>query len=152
MKDDRDGKRGRKNPPARSGSTIRGMPAVDGDEGSGELSLDIETDPERKGSEPALSITGTNPNRAFDFIAGFDSGYGAKPEPGMQLGFCAATGLRPEQVMMIGDSHHDLISGRAAGMVTVGVLTGLATADDLAPLADVVLNHIGELPAYLGHV
>ncbi|MCB9616525.1 MAG: hypothetical protein H6721_23545 [Sandaracinus sp.] len=53
MKDDRDGKRGRKNPPARSGSTIQGMPAVD-DEGSGELSLDIE--PARKGSEPALSI------------------------------------------------------------------------------------------------
>jgi phosphoglycolate phosphatase len=86
----------------------------------------------------------------FDFIAGFDSGYGAKPEPGMQLGFCAATGLAPGQVMMVGDSHHDLISGRAAGMMTVGVLTGLATADDLSPLADVVLNHIGELPTYLG--
>jgi phosphoglycolate phosphatase len=87
----------------------------------------------------------------FDFIAGFDSGFGAKPEPGMQFGFCAATGLDPAEVLMVGDSHHDLISGRAAGMGTVGVLTGLAGRDDLAPLADVVLDHIGQIPGLLGH-
>ena len=51
---------------------------------------------------------------------------------------------------MIGDSTHDLDSGRAAGMATVGVLTGLATRADLAPHADVVLADIGALPAWLG--
>ena len=50
---------------------------------------------------------------------------------------------------MIGDSVHDLDSGRAAGMRTVGVLTGLASRDDLAPHADVVLPDIGALPGWL---
>ena len=36
---------------------------------------------------------------------------------------------------MVGDSTHDLRAGRAAGMRTVAVLTGLAGADELAPLS-----------------
>ena len=35
-------------------------------------------------------------------------------------------------------------------MTTVGVLTGLATRADLAPHADVVLDDIAALPAWLG--
>lgn len=85
----------------------------------------------------------------MDFIAGFDSGYGAKPAIGMQRAFCAKTGLRPDQVVMVGDSLHDLVSGRDAGMATIAVLTGMAGADELAPFADIVLPHIGEIPAYL---
>lgn len=87
----------------------------------------------------------------FDFVAGFDSGFGGKPAPGMQHAFCAATGLRPQEVVMVGDSLHDLMSGRAAGMTTIAVLTGLAEADELAPHADVVLRNIGEIPGWLGH-
>jgi phosphoglycolate phosphatase len=34
-------------------------------------------------------------------------------------------------------------------MVTVGVLTGIATKSDLADLADVVLTNIGDLPDWL---
>ena len=52
---------------------------------------------------------------------------------------------------MIGDSTHDLHSGREAGMFTIGVLTGPATAEDLAPHADVVLANIGHIPQWLGH-
>ena len=84
-----------------------------------------------------------------DFVAGYDSGHGAKPAPGQLHAFCAATGLTPEAVLMVGDSRHDLTAGRAAGMRTVGVLTGLATAEDLAPHATVVLDHIGHLPGWL---
>lgn len=85
----------------------------------------------------------------FDFIAGFDSGHGAKPEPGQLLAFGAAMGLEAHQVVMVGDSAHDLQAGRAAGMTPVGVLTGMARAEDLAPLAAVVLDDIGALPAWL---
>lgn len=86
----------------------------------------------------------------FDFVAGYDSGHGLKPGPGMVLAFCAATGLAPSQVAMIGDSLHDLDAGRAAeaGWV-VGVLTGPATEAELAPHADLVLPSIAELPAAL---
>lgn len=86
----------------------------------------------------------------FDFISGCDSGFGAKPEPGMLHGFSDAMGLHPSEVAMVGDSTHDLKAGRAAGMVNIGVLTGPAVTEDLAPYADVVLRDIGEIPEWLG--
>ena len=85
----------------------------------------------------------------FDFIAGYDSGYGGKPAPGQLLAFAKAVDLPPEQIIMVGDSTHDLRAGQAAGMRTIGVLTGTAPAEVLAPLADVVLRDIGEIPAWL---
>ena len=85
----------------------------------------------------------------FDFIAGYDSGFGAKPEAGQLLGFCKAVALTPDQCLMVGDSTHDLHAGRLAGMRTVGVLTGPAPRAELAPHADVVLANIGEIPTWL---
>jgi phosphoglycolate phosphatase len=68
----------------------------------------------------------------------------------MVLAFCAATGLDPSEVAMIGDSVHDLGAGRAAGAgLVVGVLTGPAAVPELTPLADVVAPSIGALPALL---
>jgi phosphoglycolate phosphatase len=85
----------------------------------------------------------------FAFVAGYDSGWGAKPAPGMLEAFCRATGHVPGEVAMIGDSTHDLAAGRAAGMVTIGVLTGPARAEELLPLADAVLPDIAGLPEWL---
>ena len=86
----------------------------------------------------------------FDFIAGYDSGHGAKPGPGQMLAFCDRLGLNPARCVMVGDSLHDLHAGRAAGMATVAVLTGLAGAETLAPHADVVLPDIGHIPGLIG--
>ncbi|MBU2982916.1 HAD family hydrolase [Lentibacter algarum] len=86
----------------------------------------------------------------FDFIAGFDSGYGGKPAPAQMQGFCKAVGLAPNEVIMVGDSLHDLHAGKAAGMRCVGVLTGLAGEAELSPFAEVVLPDIGHIPAWLG--
>lgn len=85
----------------------------------------------------------------FDFIAGFDSGHGAKPGPGQLLAFADRVGVDPAHVAMVGDSTHDMLAGRAAGMTTVAVLTGLARHDELAPFADVVLPDIGHLRSWL---
>jgi phosphoglycolate phosphatase len=85
----------------------------------------------------------------FDFIAGYDSGHGGKPAPGQLLAFCAQTGLGAEHCVMVGDSTHDLHAGRAAGMRTIGVLTGPALREELSPLADVVLSSIGDIPHWL---
>ena len=97
---------------------------------------------------PACAHLGDVAGR-FDFIAGHDSGYGPKPEPGMLTAFARAFRLDPQSVLMVGDSLHDLRAGRAAGMCSAGVLTGPAARDDLAPLADAVLADIGELPGLL---
>jgi len=89
---------------------------------------------------------------AIDFAVGYDSGHGAKPGPGMALAFCAAVGLRPSEIAVIGDNAHDLDMGRSAGAgLLVGVLTGASERDDLAPLADHVIENIEMLPALLGN-
>ena len=85
----------------------------------------------------------------FDFISGYDSGHGAKPGPGMCLAFARQLGLEPGRVAMVGDSRHDLEAGRAAGMRTIAVLTGIAKRDELEPHADVVLADIGAIPDWL---
>lgn len=85
----------------------------------------------------------------FDFIAGYDSGHGAKPAPGQLYAYCKKTGLEPAQCVMVGDSTHDLDAGRAAGMRTIGVLTGPARQAELAPFADVVLPTIAAIPDWL---
>lgn len=86
---------------------------------------------------------------AFGFVAGYDSGHGAKPDPGMLLAFARRYRIAPETVVMVGDSRHDLAAGRAAGMRTVAVLTGAAPAARLADLADAVLPDVGALPRWL---
>jgi phosphoglycolate phosphatase len=85
----------------------------------------------------------------FAFVAGFDSGYGAKPDPDPLLAFCKAAGVDPSRAAMVGDSEHDLVAGRAAGMRTLAVLTGMAGADELSPHADAVLPDVGHIPAWL---
>lgn len=87
---------------------------------------------------------------ALDFVAGFDSGWGGKPAPGMMLAFADRIGLPPDRILMVGDSRHDLDAGRAAGMATLAVLTGVAAEADLAPHADAVRPDIGHLPGLLG--
>lgn len=85
----------------------------------------------------------------FDPVLGADSGFGAKPSPDPLLACAARWALPASRIAMIGDSRHDLTAGRAAGMRTVAVLTGLASAADLLPLADVVLPDISGLEGWL---
>ena len=94
-------------------------------------------------------LTGAGVIELFDFVAGCDSGWGGKPAPGQLLAFVQACGLTPERVAMVGDSLHDLDAGGAAGMYRVAVLTGIATANDLAAHADVVLPDISHLAGWI---
>lgn len=86
----------------------------------------------------------------LDFIAGYDSGHGCKPEPGMVLGFCRAVGLAPAQVAMVGDNNHDLHMAAAAGCgLKVAVLTGTGSVASLQAAADHVLGDITGLETLL---
>jgi phosphoglycolate phosphatase len=84
----------------------------------------------------------------IEFIAGYDSGHGGKPEPGMVLAFARHLGVEPREVAMVGDSIHDLHAARAAGALAVAVLTGPALREELAPHADHIVEDIGALPAF----
>ncbi len=111
------------------------------------VSLGVMTNDTEYGARAHLGSAGVTD--LFDFIAGFDSGFGAKPSPDPCLAFARALELDPARVAMVGDSTHDLLAGRAAGMQTIGVLTGTALEADLAPFADVVFPDIGHIPAWL---
>lgn len=83
----------------------------------------------------------------FEFLAGYDSGHGVKPEPGMVHAFCSATGLSITEVAVVGDNRHDIEMGRNAGAgLCIGVLTGTSTRTELAAIADMVLDDIRGLP------
>ena len=89
----------------------------------------------------------------FDFICGFDSGFGAKPGPGMLQAFAEKCGITASEAAMVGDSTHDLNCGRSAGAAfCIGVLTGPAKAEDIQDHADVVLGSVELLPEYLKRI
>lgn len=85
----------------------------------------------------------------FPFVAGADSGHGAKPGPGMVEAFAKATGLPTEAIAMIGDSTHDMNAARAAGATAIAVLSGFAGRAELEPLADIVVDTLQELPGII---
>lgn len=110
--------------------------------------LGVATHDTERAARAQLAMAGVDD--AFAFVAGYDSGHGLKPGPGMPRAFARATSLDPAGIVMVGDSRHDLEAARSSGAaLAVGVLTGPATHDDLAPFADHVLRSIAELPALL---
>lgn len=101
-------------------------------------------------SDNELSIRRTAERFGFlsylDYIAGYDTGYGCKPEPGMVLGFARVTGLAPREILVVGDNSHDMMMGRnASAGLTIGVLTGTGTRDTLGPLCDYCVSDITEI-------
>ena len=112
------------------------------------LALGVATNDSEESAYQSLAPFGVVDH--FSFVAGFDSGHGAKPGPGMVEAFCAATGLAPDAVAVVGDSLHDMEMGRQAGAgLLVAVLTGTGGRDDLALHAHHVLDSIAELEALL---
>lgn len=86
----------------------------------------------------------------LSFLAGYDSGYGGKPEPGMVRGFCVATNLDPAAVMVVGDTDRDMKMARAAGAgAAVGVLTGATPREGLMADADHVIENVLEIESLL---
>lgn len=112
------------------------------------LALGVATHDSEAAARRQLGAVGIHDQ--FAFIAGYDSGHGLKPGPGMLLAFARAVGVAPAEVAMIGDSIHDLAMVPAAGAaLAVGVLTGPAGRADLDADADHILDSIADLPALL---
>jgi len=90
---------------------------------------------------------------AVDFVCGCDSGHGHKPGPGMALAFSARCALQAEEILVIGDTTHDLQMGRAAGVGTVvAVSSGFSGHESLQREADYLLESISQLPDLLDRI
>jgi phosphoglycolate phosphatase-like HAD superfamily hydrolase len=81
-----------------------------------------------------------------DGIVCADDGVPVKPAPDMVLHLCRSLGVDPARAAMIGDTPADLQMGLAAGVGRrIGVLSGVGTRRELAPLADGILPSIASL-------
>lgn len=88
--------------------------------------------------------------RFLPHVIGYDAVVAAKPAPDMVHAFAALVRMPAAEIVMVGDNAHDLAMARAAGVgAAIGVLSGNSGADELAPLADVVLPSVRDLPAWL---
>ena len=67
----------------------------------------------------------------FDHVQGTD-GFPAKPSPEVIMRSLEVFGVRPEDVLMVGDAVSDIRAGRAAGVKTCAVRYGYGRVEDLA--------------------
>ncbi len=85
----------------------------------------------------------------FETRVGSDSGFGAKPEPGMILGVLAQLGVEPADAVMVGDTGHDIEAGTKAGVRTVLVTNGQKPPTAVSEQADLVISDLSKLPRLL---
>jgi phosphoglycolate phosphatase-like HAD superfamily hydrolase len=104
----------------------------------------IATTDDRAPTERTLAALGLTD--AVDALVCADDGVAVKPAPDMVARLCAVTGCAPERTAVIGDSTADLRMARAAGAaLAIAVLSGVGDRISLEPLADAVIDSIGDL-------
>lgn len=95
-------------------------------------------------AEKALVFVGLDQYIAT--IVGCDSCVNHKPHPEPVERALALIGVSAQQAVFVGDSPHDVESGRAAGVRTVGVTWGAFSRAELERSgADVVIDRVDEL-------
>lgn len=67
----------------------------------------------------------------FDLVYGAMEGVPVKPDPTAVEKMMAVVGVTPEETAYFGDSGVDMLTGKAAGAWTVGVLWGFRTKEEL---------------------
>ncbi len=84
--------------------------------------LGLVTSKNRGGAERGLALMGLQ--GVMELIVGADDVVKPKPDPEPVLLALERLGESPETALFVGDSHHDIYSGRAAGVLTAGVTWG----------------------------
>ncbi|HWL26277.1 MAG TPA: pyrophosphatase PpaX [Ureibacillus sp.] len=91
-----------------------------------------------------LSIMGANDY--FEFLVGTEDVKNVKPDPEPVLLAIEKLGVSKEDVMMIGDNHHDILAGKNAGVKTAGVAWSLKGEEYLKEFKpDYILQHMSDL-------
>ncbi len=103
--------------------------------------LGLVTSKLRNGAMRGLRVSGLD--QAFDLVLGCDDVTHSKPHPEPVLKAVDLLRARNDSTVFIGDSRHDMESGRAAGVKTAAVLWG---PFDRAHLADLAPDYWLEKP------
>ena len=97
-------------------------------------------------AEKALVLVGLD--RLIPTIVGCDTCVNHKPHPEPVERALGLLGATRANAIFVGDSPHDVESGRAAGVMTVGVTWGAFTREEMERAgADVVIERVDELRA-----
>ena len=108
------------------------------------LKIAIATMDQRASTEAGLTTLGIS--AWADALVCADDGLPLKPSPDMVWAACGKVGVSPQRTVVVGDSITDMQMGRSAGAgLNIGVLSGVTPAELLAPHADVLIAHVGEL-------
>nr|WP_281418562.1 HAD family hydrolase [Ancylobacter oerskovii] len=107
------------------------------------LPLGIATNDSERNARIQADILGLTELLAA--IYGHDSGFGSKPLPGMVRAFAERAGVPVSAVALVGDTHHDLLTAKAAGAVSVLVRSGPGPIDAFAGEADLVVDDVEAL-------
>jgi phosphoglycolate phosphatase len=104
----------------------------------------IATTDDRAPTEATIAALGLGPTVAI-LMCGDDDGP-TKPAPEAFAAVCERAGRPVARSAMVGDTPADLRMARQAGAgLVVAVLSGVASAADLAPHADLMLASVGDL-------
>ncbi len=112
------------------------------------LAVGVATNDSAGGLRASLQRVGLA--TAFDFLVAADSGYGAKPGPGMARAFAEVTGIDGGRLAVAGDAIHDIEMARRAGYaLKIAVLSGTGSRAELEREADIVVESIADIPGLL---
>lgn len=90
------------------------------------------------------------PEGTFDMIRGQIDGFPKKPAPDGAVLIASGLSVKPEDCLYLGDTNTDMLTGKHAGMFTVGVLWGFRSEIELKNAgADVIASAPAEVLDYL---
>ena len=73
-----------------------------------------------------------------------------KPAPGGIIKCAQQLGLSPAECVAVGDSQADIITGKAAGAITIAITSGVATKEALAEeRPDYIISSLAQLPSQI---
>ncbi len=106
--------------------------------------LGIVTAREQRSAQSVLEVNGLG--SLFHCVATARTCARAKPHPDPVLWAADQLGVTPQQCVMVGDTTADVLAGRAAGVLTVGVLCGFGERAELEDAgADLILDHTAQV-------
>lgn len=86
----------------------------------------------------------------FDKIYTDDGKTPTKPDPYCINDFCAITGIKPENTVMVGDTLTDVSFAKNAGITSIAIAKNERNRGILEPYADIVLSDLSKLLNILG--
>jgi len=81
----------------------------------------------------------------FEVIVGADDVENIKPAPDPLLKCAELLGVPPQDLVMVGDAPQDAMMGRSSGAMTIGLLSGVGTAELLEGHCDVVVEGVKDI-------